>query len=104
MRKSKKKEYRENGKCLYNGIAVSYRVCDHNYKCKTCEFHQLMVDYGTEPKEKLCIYSGTEVAYRICDNAYNCATCEFNQLIQDQQATREEAIPFYKDKKKQEAF
>ena len=96
MRKNKKKELKEHGRCLYNGVVVSYRVCDHNYNCKTCEFYQLMVDYGAEPKEKLCIYSGMEVAYRICDNAYNCSTCAFNQMIQDQY----DAEPFYKKKEK----
>ena len=111
MRKSKKKEYRESGKCLFNGIAVSYRICDHNYKCKTCEFHQMIMDYSSElkggetkssrpiglkPKERLCIYSGSEVSFRICDHAYNCSTCEFNQLVQDQIKAREEWTPFYK--------
>lgn len=92
MRRGKKKDFRKSGRCLYNGVVVSYRICDHNYNCKTCEFYQLMVDYGAEPKENLCIYSGTEVSYRICDNAYNCKTCAFNQLVQDQK----EAKPFYK--------
>jgi len=114
MRKSSKKENRKSGRCLFNGIAVSYRICDHNYKCNSCEFHQLITDYsnelrGGEPtgekpyiaksNERLCLYSGTEVAYRICDHAYNCSTCEFNQLIQDQLKAQEKWTPFYKNGK-----
>jgi len=88
--------------CLWMRMGlVSYRICNKDYDCVTCEFDQMMQDEmakGESPEldaalerfrelpgsQRFCFYAlKGDVSYRICSRLFQCATCEFGQTMED---------------------
>jgi len=89
--------------CLWMKMGmVSYRLCNNNYDCLTCEFDQQMQEkmakgdademesvqkkFDQLPgSERICRYAlKGDVSHRICSRAFQCATCEFDQMMDDE--------------------
>lgn len=78
---------------------IEYRMCQHNYDCKNCEFDQALTQGGTESSmvtqaieklrelpatERKCRYMLTgDFSYKLCPNNYECWHCPVDQYIQD---------------------
>jgi DNA-binding response OmpR family regulator len=95
-------EVEEAGKpkpCVWMKMGVvTYRMCDRNYDCLTCEFDQQMQTAGESPEiaaalerlkalpgnQRLCRFAlRGEVSYRLCSRLFECVNCEFYQIMED---------------------
>jgi glycine cleavage system H lipoate-binding protein len=78
---------------------IEYRMCQHNYDCKNCEFDRALTQGGAESSvvvqaieklrqlpatERKCRYMLTgDFSYKLCPNNYECWHCPVDQYIQD---------------------
>lgn len=80
---------------------VSYRLCNNNYDCLTCEFDQEMqeqmakgdateLDAALERfkevpgSQRVCRYAlKGNISYRLCTRLFQCETCEFGQNMEE---------------------
>lgn len=77
---------------------IEYRMCQHNYDCKNCEFDQALIQGGESSmvvqaidklrqlpaNERKCRYMLTgDFSYKLCSNNYECWHCPVDQYIQD---------------------
>ncbi len=101
-------------KCIWmESGAVTFKLCNNNYQCNTCQFDMAManrvqkqkdqkVDMNTPQKpvrevslwteefrnlpagERKCRYMLMgEVSYKICPNSFRCGECSFDQMMQE---------------------
>lgn len=101
-------------KCVWmEAGVVSYKLCDNNYDCPTCQYDHAMQAKAEKSKlaataqpsvpaadkvtatwvetmmmlpadRRKCRYMLTgEVGRKICPNAYDCGTCAFDQMMQE---------------------
>ncbi|MCK5220719.1 MAG: hypothetical protein KAR14_04000, partial [Candidatus Aminicenantes bacterium] len=100
-------------KCIWmESGAVTFKLCNNNYQCNTCQFDMAManrvqkqkdqdIDINTPKKpvkevslwteefrnlpagERKCRYMLMgEVSYKICPNSFRCGECSFDQMMQ----------------------
>jgi len=80
---------------------VSYRLCNNNYDCLTCEFDQEMqeqmakgdateLDAALERfkevpgSQRVCRYAlKGNISYRLCTRLFQCESCEFGQNMEE---------------------
>ena len=80
---------------------VSYRLCNNNYDCLTCEFDQQMqeqmakgdateLDAALERfkevpgSQRVCRYAlKGNISYRLCTRLFQCESCEFGQNMEE---------------------
>jgi glycine cleavage system H lipoate-binding protein len=101
-------------KCVWmEAGVVSYKLCDNNYDCSTCQYDHAMQAKAEKSRSattaqpmapaadkvtatwveammmlpadrRKCRYMLTgEVGRKICPNAYDCGTCAFDQMMQE---------------------
>lgn len=100
-------------KCIWmEAGVVSYKLCNNNYQCSTCEYDMAMSNKAMQTKERAaesttisrkkeivewmeefrnlpsdqrkCRYMLMgDVSYKICPNSFRCGDCTFDQMMQD---------------------
>ncbi len=106
-------------KCIWmESGAVSFKLCNNQYQCDTCQFDMAManrvqklknendiisqlkkpakkIDLWTEEfrnlpaGERKCRYMLMgEVSYKICPNSFRCSECSFDQMMQEQMSAQ----------------
>jgi glycine cleavage system H lipoate-binding protein len=99
-------------KCIWmDANVVSYKLCNNNYNCMTCNFDKGMAKKAQDEQagkvavkfnklptqewtkkflalpaaQRKCRYMlNGAVSYKICPNAFQCGECSFDQMMQDQ--------------------